>query len=59
MHIHTAWVAESERVKKEHGALMTSVVVSMFGSMLVNSAIFISIFNAVNCLSTAKVCGCG
>lgn len=55
MRVHGAWVAAAEEVRLKHGPALTRTMLTMFGTMLLNGAVFISIFNGVNNLMAAKV----
>ncbi len=54
-HIHAAWVRRTEEVKLRLGPQLSGIMFTMFGTLCVNSVVFISIFNGVNNLMVSKV----
>lgn len=53
--LHAAMLEESGRLSMMHQGTIMSTMLKMFGSMLVNGFVFISIFNGVSNLCTNKV----
>lgn len=50
---------ESGRLGQQHRGTIGSTLTKMFGSMILNGFVFLSIFNGVSNLMMHKVGGCG
>ncbi|KAL6755233.1 60Kd inner membrane protein-domain-containing protein [Haematococcus lacustris] len=48
MRVHSAWLKETDRVRLQHGAAIPGLMGTMFGTLLINGVVFISIFNGVS-----------